>query len=314
MTLWDRIGSGAPVLLDGAMGTELERRGAPVARKGWAVAALANQPDLVRAIHADYVRAGAVLHTTQTFSAARHALEAAGLGERFAELNRTAVALCREAIAAEGNGTPQWIAGSVSTYAEGSNRGNLPPRDRLAAEFAEQSALLAECGVDLIALEMLYDVEVSRLALAGALSTGLPVMLGYTCMWGDDGTTVETHAAHITPDGDRFTLEDALMPLLPSLPTDGRIIIAAMHSEFHVTDAALEVIRRVWDGPVAAYPNSGGYAVPHWQFDTVCTPEEFARTAARWAADSVEIIGGCCGLGPDHIQAAAAQLGRPRST
>lgn len=290
------------------MGTELERRGAPVARKGWAVAALANQPELVRAVHEDYVRAGAEIHITQTFSAARHVLEAAGLGDRFEELNRTAVTLCRDAIAAAGPDRPQRIAGSVSTYAEGSDRGNLPPRDRLAADFAEQSALLADCGVDMIALEMLYDVEVSRIAMAGALATGLPVMLGFTCMWGADGATVETHSAHIAHGRERLTLEAALGPLLAELPSGSRVVVAAMHSELDVTDAALDSIHAQWDGPVAVYPNSGDYVMPHWQFDTVCAPEAFADAAARWADRGAAIIGGCCGLGPDHIRAAGARL------
>ena len=308
MTLWQRITAGERLLLDGAMGTELMRRGAPVEQKGWAVAALATHPHLVRAVHEDYLRAGADIHTTQTFSAARHVLEGAGLGDRFEELNRSAVALCREAIAKADDGRPRWIAGSVSTFAAGSSRDNLPPRDRLAADFAEQAALLCDCGVDLIALEMLYDVEVSIIALEAAASTGLPVMLGFTCIWGEDGRTVETCAAEMTSKGEHLALADALPPVLAAVPEGSRVVVAIMHSEFDVTDAALPVVRRLWDGPIAIYPNSGDYVMPHWLFDTVCAPEVFAQVAADWTERGVQIVGGCCGLGPDHIRAARDRL------
>ncbi|MGF1608530.1 MAG: homocysteine S-methyltransferase family protein [Kiloniellales bacterium] len=308
MTLWQRIEDGRLLLLDGAMGTELERRGAPVEQKGWAVAALGTHPALVRAVHDDYVRAGADIHTTQTFSAARHVLEGAGLGERFDAFNRSAVALCRDAIEHAGDDRPRWIAGSVSTFAAGSSRDNLPPRDRLAVDFAEQAALLADCGVDLIALEMLYDVEVSILALEAAAATGLPVMLGFTCMWGRDGATVETHAATMTSNGRHMTLEEVLPPVLAAVPEGSRVIVAVMHSEFDVTDAALPVVKRLWDGPIAVYPNSGDYVVPHWQFDTVCEPAVFAEAATGWAGRGAQIVGGCCGLGPDHIGAARERL------
>lgn len=308
MKFWDDFRRTGLIMLDGAMGTELEYRGAPVARKGWAVSALADQPALVRSVHEDYVEAGASIHTTQTFSAARHVLDSAGLGERYDQLNRAAVRLCRDAIAKSSSGRPQWIAGSISTYSEGSDRANLPPHDRLATDFADQASLLAACGVDLIALEMLYDVAVSQLAIAGALATGLPVMLGFTCMHGAEGSVVETHSAVIAPDRQRLSLEAVLKALLSGLPAEAPVILAIMHSSFDATDAALEVIERLWTGPVAVYPNSGDYLAPHWQFDTVCTPEEFAEAAARWAVHGVDIIGGCCGVGPDHIRAAGARL------
>lgn len=308
MSLWDRIAAGEFLMLDGAMGTELERRGVPMDRKAWGTAALATHPEVVRGVHADYVRAGARVHTTQTFSAARHVLDGAGLGAQFEALNRTAVDLCRTAIEGAADDTPRWIAGSVSTFAASSTRDNLPPHDRLAADFAEQAALLADCGVDMIALEMLYDVEVSILALMAAAKSGLPVMLGFTCIWGADGTTVETCAVEMTSKGEHMTLEATLPPVLAAAPEGSRLIVAIMHSEFDVTDAALPVVRRLWDGPIAIYPNSGDYVMPNWKFDTVCAPEAFADAAERWAAGGACMIGGCCGLGPEHIAAACKRL------
>jgi len=307
LDFWTYLQASPPLLLDGAMGTELDRRAGLVEKRGWAAGALLTHPELVRAIHDDYVAAGADIHTTQTFSTARHVLENAGWAEHFESMNRTAVRLCREAITAAGDKRPRWIAGSISTYAEGSNRDKLPAAARLAGDFAEQAQLLANEGVDLLALEMLFDVETSQLALRAAAATGLPVMLGFTCRWSDDRRTVETRRGELSARGP-LLLADALPAVLAAAPAGARLIVAIMHSDFDVTDATLDIVQAHWDGPVALYPNSGVYLVPHWQFDTVCAPEVFAGVAAGWAARRAHIIGGCCGLGPAHLGAARTKL------
>lgn len=305
---WSTLHARPPLLLDGAMGTELDRRAGLVEKRGWAAGALLTHPELVRTIHDDYVAAGADIHTTQTFSTARHVLEGAGWGADFETMNRTAVRLCREAIAAAADPRPRWIAGSISTYAEGSNRDKLPDAARLAQDFAEQAHLLAAEGVDLLALEMLFDIEVSRLALRAASTTDLPVMLGFTCRWGSDRRTVETRRGELSARGP-LPLAEALPAVLAEAPAGARLIVAIMHADFDVTDAAIDVVQSLWQGPIAVYPNSGVYLVPHWQFDTVCAPEIFAGVVAGWAARGVQIMGGCCGLGPAHVRAARVSLG-----
>jgi len=306
--LMRRLARGDVILFDGAMGTELERRGVPMNKAAWSALALASHPDLVRAIHKDYIEAGARIHLTHSFAAARHVLEAAGHGERVAEFNRAAVALLKESLAATDRDGLFWIGGSVSSYAKGSDRGNLPPTDRLRANLEEQVGLLREGGVDLFVLEMLYDVEVTNLAVQAAAVTDLPVMIGFTCLWGEDGESVETLAREMTAGGKPMMLGDVLRDVVAELPKGVQAIVAVMHSEMDVTSAALDVVKRVWNGPVAAYPNSGGYISPNWQFDTVCAPEVFAEQAADWVERGVQIVGGCCGIGPDHIRAAHDRL------
>src|ERR671915_1409709 len=111
----ERLDAGEVVILDGAMGTELERRGVPMDEVAWDAAALLTHPDTVREVHEDYIRAGADVIITNTFATARHVLEPAGMGERFRELNTRAVVLAKEARenAAEGE---VFVAGSISTF------------------------------------------------------------------------------------------------------------------------------------------------------------------------------------------------------
>jgi S-methylmethionine-dependent homocysteine/selenocysteine methylase len=294
------LASGGVLVTDGAMGTEIDRRAAPIDTAVWSARVFEEREDVVREIHADYVRAGADVHVTNTFATSRHVLEAAGLGHCFERFNRRAVELCREAIHAVGDGREQWIAGSISTYAESSDRSKLPPPAELRESFGAQALLLADAGVDLLALEMLGDVETSCLLAEAAAATGLPFWLGFTLELGDGGETVEVR--HPAASGAR-SFDDVLPQVLDRLPAGADAMVGVMHSDFETTDAALEIVARHFGGTVAVYPNSGMYAMPHWRFDTVCAPDEFVARALRWIDGGAAIVGGCCGLGPEHIAA-----------
>ena len=154
-----RLGATEVLLMDGAMGTELERRGVAMDDDAWCGTAMAQHGDVVRAIHQDYVRAGAEIHIVNSFALARHTLELVGYGDRVAELNRHAVALCREAITQAER--PMWMAGSLSTFVDAHFRVPLPKGAALRANFDEQAGVLRDAGCDLFCLEMLYDVEIS---------------------------------------------------------------------------------------------------------------------------------------------------------
>ena len=92
-----RLDQGKVIILDGATGTDLQRRGVPMHGFAWSAAALDTHPETVRAVHEDYIRAGADVIITNSFSTARHVLEPAGLGDRVRALNQRAVSLAREA-------------------------------------------------------------------------------------------------------------------------------------------------------------------------------------------------------------------------
>ncbi len=101
--LTERLARGEVIILDGATGTELERRGASMNAKAWSAAVLGTHPDIVRQVHEDYIRAGADIIITNTFSTSRHLLAAAGLEDQFESLNADAVRVAR--VEAVGSGT-----------------------------------------------------------------------------------------------------------------------------------------------------------------------------------------------------------------
>jgi homocysteine S-methyltransferase len=297
--LEDRLAAGEVIVMDGAMGTELQRRGVPMDKVAWSAAAIASHPDTIREVHEDYVRAGASVLIANTFACARHVLAQAKLGERVGELNRRAVELAKEARARAAGERDVLIAGSISSFvAENANDKQVMP-DVAMASYKEQAELFADAGADLIVLEMMQDVAYTAYALDAASATGLPVWVGFSCRLAGDGTNVLMYRKDVTaPFADAV---DKVMSL-------GGAVAGIMHSDIDVIAPALEVLRGHWAGPIAVYPHSGRFIMPEWQFANVISPEDFAAKALTWVDSGAQIVGGCCGIGPDHIRVLAERL------
>ena len=293
-----RFADPRPIILDGATSTELERRGVPMDTGTWSGLAALTHPDVLRDLHADYLRAGAEVIIANTYATAPHHLAAAGFGDRAREINVRSVELALEARDAAADG-PAWVAGSLSLMAPGFQSANrLAPAEH-AEQLRVQAEWIAEAGADLLAVEMLRDVEWSTAAMDAALSVGLPVWAGFSCVV-DEGGVVVTQGSVAGP----MPLEDVLR----AVAGRGEALVAIMHSELEDTGPGLECARRLCEAPLGAWPNSGHFEPPHWQFRDVAAPGEFAAMAARWVEEGVRVVGGCCGLGPEHVRAAAERL------
>jgi homocysteine S-methyltransferase len=282
-TMHQRLADGEILILDGATGTELQRRGVPMHDEAWSAAALISHPQVVQAVHEDYIRVGADIIITNTFSTGRLLLQRADLAGRVRELNLKAVELAQAARAAAAGDRPIYIAGSISVWDYDSSA------DVARAAFQEQADVLAEGGVDLIALEMMEDVQRAALAIQAAVATGLPVWVGYSVKRAPDGTIVLLHSQ----DDFRRGL-DELLPL-------GGAGIAIMHSLPQDVGPALAIVRERWQGPLGAYAHMGTFTMPNWHWVNMLTPEEYLAEAHAWAGHGVQVIGGCCGLGPEYI-------------
>lgn len=287
--LQDRLDQGEVIILDGATGTELEKRGAPMDRTAWSAAALITHPDIVRQVHEDYIRAGADIIITNTFGTARHVLEPAGLGDRFRQLNSQAVTLAQEA---RDNVADRaiFIAGSISTFDANNDATYKPSAEQARANYRDQAEILAEAGADLIMLEMMMDIEHTTYAVEAALATGRPVWVGFSCAKGDDKTVLSINR--------RYSLASILEAILPL----GGSLMTIMHTLTEDTTPALQVLMEHWPGPVGAYAHSGTFTMPNWHFIDVISPENYLAQAQSWVELGVQLIGGCCGTGPEHIR------------
>ena len=297
-----RLRASAPVILDGAMGTELERLGAPMHDSVWCARALEDYPDLVRDVHRSYIEAGADVITTNTYASPRHSLAPGGLADRVEEWNVRAVALAHEARDTADSPRTVYVAGSVSTFG---SFGRLTPSE-LASGLCEQARILVEHGVDLLLLETLGSkrdaVEAGVEAIVGL---GLPVWVAMSCMQSRDSREVmlgvEESQVH-SDVGDRQGYEP-FGPAVAAVMARGASAALMMHSDLKVTRSALDSIAAHYDGPRGAYPNAGHWLRPQWAFVDQVSPETYAEEACGWIESGARIVGGCCGIGPVHIKA-----------
>jgi methionine synthase I (cobalamin-dependent) len=298
------LGESGVLVLDGAIGTELERRGVVMDDHAWCGAATLTNLDELRGVHLDYIAAGADIITANTFASSRLMLSPAGLGDKVAEINKAAI---ETAFAArEEAGRPDvLVAGSLShiipvqvgSYV--SDASDRPSQQQYTDAFGELAGILKDSECDLILLEMMFDPEHRmRPAFEAAISTGLPVWAGLSAKWADDGSIVTY-------------MQDQDVPFVDAVKLAVEYDVDAMgvmHSPSDVTGDALEIIKEHYDGPLTAYPDSGYFKMPHWVFDEVIAPADLADFAAQWKQDGVQVFGGCCGLSPEHIQALRAAL------
>jgi len=291
-------GRGGPIALDGGMGTQLEKVGVAMHDKVWSAAAVLSDPDAVRRVHEDFIRAGAEVILTNTFAAGRHMLEPGGLGAHVAAINESAVRLAQQAkqSAAE---RPVAIVGSLCEWAfMTESRWNTP--EAVGESLREQAQLLHAAGVDALALEMCERVEFSIASVEAAMETGLPFWIGVSAQRHKGASEIAT-----------FDYADrSLDELVRALAKYPAMAMNVMHTPVPDVAEALDVVRRHWDGPLGVYPESGFFSMPNWHFVDVIPPAALAEAATQWVREGVRMVGGCCGLGPEHIAAVSRALER----
>ncbi len=282
-------GKGPPVIIDGGMGTELQRAGVPMDDKVWCGRTVLSHPEDVLDVHEAYIKAGAEVITTNTFSAGRHMLEPHGAGDHVARINSDAVRLAklaRKHVATR----PVAIAGSICEWTTARDSAWSKP-NAIVGAVREQANLLADAGADLLVLEMCQYKELSVPSAEAALETGLPLWIGVS--------------AHHHYEEERLsTFDDAhrdfeeLIDALARLPAQ---VMNVMHTPLNDVHAALDIIDDHWSRPVGVYPESGYFEMPKWKFVKITQPKVLAQSAQRWVERGVRMLGGCCGLGPEHI-------------
>jgi S-methylmethionine-dependent homocysteine/selenocysteine methylase len=274
----------AALVLDGALGTELERRGVPSQLPLWSARALLAQPDAIAAIHRDYVAAGADALTANTFRTHRRSLAREGHGARAGELTRRAVALAREA--ARSAEREVFVLGSQAPL-EDCYRPDLVPSDAaLAREHAEQAEALAAAGVDAILVETMNAAREARAAAAAARATGVPFLASFACGEGARLLSGEP-------------LEAGLDAVLRSAPA----AVGVNCLPPGAVEACLPLLAAT-KRPFVVYPNLGAPdAAGGFCADGLFAPERFGALARSWLRAGAAAVGGCCGTRPAHVRA-----------
>lgn len=287
----------APVLLDGAMGTELERRGARMDAPLWSAHALVEAPAVVREIHADYLRAGAQVITTDTFRTHARNLAAGGLQDRAAELTGLAVRLAREAREAVAQTRPEVaqarIAGSISPL-EDCFRPADSPGSRAGPEHRAMAEALTAAGCDLLLVETMGRVDEAVAAVTAAQGLGPPIWLAVVCR--ADGRLLAGEGL------------DALVAGLRGLAVQALLVNCTELGHLGAAIPALVEAAAGTDLVLGTYPHTGRQAAAGFVTHAV-EADAFAAEVAGWTRRApLAIVGSCCGSTPAWTAALAREL------
>ena len=286
------------ILLDGATGTELEKNGVLMDRVCWSGLAGSSHPKVLQSIHEQYILAGSKVITTNTFASARHNIESTNRSLKVEKINLQTINCALEARNKFKNLDIK-IAGSMSLsfvderyeYPESKSIGNFS-HDELLENYREQTKFFIEKDLDLILLEMVSHPKTAKPMIQAALESGLPIWLGLCAGPKNENGQVLAYEAK------NILLADVLKLITPEIES-----VIIMHSETEYIDDCLSEIQSQYSGFLGAYPHKGFFKKPNWFYDDKYTPEMFYNDMYNWInVYNLKIIGGCCGIGPKHIQ------------
>ena len=303
-----RLAAGDVIVLDGATGTELERRGAPMDPAAWCGPATLENDHILVDIHSDYIEAGSEIVTSNTYAASRLMLKDAGLADRSEEIIQRAVEAALSARKRTG-ANEVVVAASLSHMVPMSagtaviDPAKIPSPAEISDAFHALAHTAKAAGAELIMLEMMYEPARVKLAVEAALSTGLPVWFGMSGRRGKDGKVVSFHHFEDLPIS-------AIASLIPQTGIDAA---GLMHTGPELIGPALQEMKPFFDGPLMADPDSGYFEMPGWRFVDIIPPEQYGVFVRQWLASGVQMVGGCCGLGLPHIKEAAKAVAEFRA-
>ena len=331
--LKSRIDKGEVIILDGAIGTELQAMGVPMDPASWCGPGNYTHPSTVRQMHERYIRAGADIITTNTFNTLRPALEASGYHDLVREINVRSVDAALEARDRVDADRPVYIAGSISCRipirdhkngallgGTGFGYGASLSAEELRTYVDEQADILAESGIDFFIMENMWADNDSRvIAAEAAIATGLPVWVGFTASVAADGETIRMNAGD-----DRHYTSGMGMPMFTSTwrPVDYDMTLNAairevaslnpdaitvFHSRIDETTKALKAAREEWPGILVAYPDAGRTDyLETWQDNSLVndvSANQLAEEASIWIEMGTQVVGTCCGFGANYTEA-----------
>ena len=284
--LQGRLAAGETILMDGGMGSEIERRGL-ASPTTWSGGPMLTHPELVRDIHQEYIEAGAEIIITNTFGTGRDMLEHGGLEHKVAEANRLGIEAAVQARRNSGTEDSVVIAASVSTMAPKEHAEVPVPYEKALETYREQLGELAKGGPDVAVGEMLIRISDTLAVIEAVAELGLPVWVGLSLVQDGDGLYLGIRDRH---GGE--TLQDAM----DAIKDKDIASVFIMHTPVGDTGPGLEIVNKNWSGTFGAYAHFPRDAGP-------MDPQQYLEYAKGWREQGARIIGGCCGTSPDHIRA-----------
>ena len=299
--LRDRLDRREIIILDGGIGSEMLRRGVT-----WEGHKVDSEPDAIRSIHADYIGAGADVISTNTFQLARRSylnhfadldhmrhIGAPDLEHRAAPLIREGVRRALEA--REQQRRPEvCVAGAMTTLDWCFRPDMAPSLEDMRAEYRETVQAFKDGGADFMLFETFNSSKEARMALDAARELGIPAWVGFVC--DNEGRLLNGETADQLRQGLAGTEPEVLLFNCAPVPDITR---------------ALREVSKAYHKPLGGYAHVGRFDPPDWMFTDEYPPDQYLAAGREWTSIGAQVLGGCCGTTPAHIE--ALKRGLPQS-
>lgn len=282
-----------PVLLDGPMGTEIERRGGEISIPLWSAKGLLDNPDMIREIHLDYIKSGSAIITTNTFRTQERTFQKVGLNNYGKQMTQLAVELAREAKRISGKSVN--IAGSISPLEDCYSPQLVPDLLSLKKEHGDMANWLVDAGIDLFLIETMNSIIEAKVAFEEANKYDLPIWLGMT-----------------VDDRGNLLSGESWEKLLQSFPVMPEVIFVNCSSRIG-TNHALQTLNSLKD---AQFPNLEIGFYPNFLFELdegrkiEDLRAELYNDVEKWITLNPKVIGTCCGATPEDTKYLADKINK----
>ena len=275
---------GKCVMIDGATGTELERRGVPQIPNAWNGGGALSYPDILEEVHREYSALGAKIVITNTFATGKHTLKDAHQIHNFEKLNSQSVLITKRACKTANKNS--LIAGGISYWTFTKNK---PSLKILKSNVKDQALIFKNNGVDLLILEMMEDIERMMATIEGTKNLNLPIWVGLSCKKDSSGKIV-------------LLSGEPLEKAIENLKNKNIDLINIMHTEIPLINSCLDIAQNKWKGLIGVYAHSGVMEKTKWTFEEVISPKDYSKYVQEWIERGINLVGGCCGITTEHMK------------
>lgn len=275
-------------ILDGAMGTELQRRKFNTYLPLWSARALFEKPRLVKKIHKEYIQAGADIITTNTFRTQRRTLAKVGLASKTKKINELAVKLAKQAVVEAKVRRKIYIAGSLTALEDCYEPKLVPPQEIAEKEHLEQVKILAKTPIDFFLLETFNTIRETEAAAKAVAKTRKDMIISFTINKSGNLRSGEKLKDAVARLNKYSPLAYMVNCAIPSTVTKG-----------------LQILKSITSLPVGVYANGTGQAGSPLGWSFVYTANDaynYFHYCFDWKEMGAKIIGGCCGTTPEYTK------------
>ena len=274
-----------PILLDGAIGTELNARGISTSLPLWSAGALGQAPEVVLGIHRAYVAAGAQIITANTFRTSTYTFALAGLSEPDARKSAKRATDNAVKLALEASAGKRLVAGSVAPVADCYTPEDYPGADVAREIYGELIPWITEAGADLFLLETHINLEEALIALDVATATGLPVLVSF-----------------LVDEQLQLYSGSPLKAAVEATAAAGASGVLVNCVTLPLAQRAVAHLRAATQLPYGVYAN-GGVVQPtiDGTIEQLYPKDEYIAAAMGWIEQGCTFVGGCCGTTPAII-------------